>query len=248
MNFLDICKRVDTMSGVQGMIQGVENTIGVQSVIVNAVAEGFLDLQVERLNWIFMRRTAKFGTTPGQYSYSIIEAVGPDATTDLHDPTRPYNVFGRWQKKHLWDSYFIEADDAAGNITSRKPLRFIDYRTFRSRFLMSGKDPSVKEGKPTFITAHDVTNELILHPTPDKRYWVYADYFVEPQLLTRNSEVPILPASFHLILVYRGLERLANHYSNPSIYQRYSAADAVMLGNLYRDQVPAEVAEKYPVA
>jgi len=246
MNFLDICKRVDTMSGVQGHIDSVSNTIGAQAVIVNGVVEGFIELQDDRLNWEWMVRTVQFGAIPDQQEYAvddIFQATLLSQATTTFDPTAEYLAFGRWRRDNPSTSHYIEKYDDDGNRMYRHRLVYLRHDHFRARF-----NDSQSTGQPAYMTYRPDTNAILLHPVPDSRYFILADYYVQPQLLAHNSEIPILPAPFHLMLVYGGLDRLANHYSNPSIYNRYALAHAKMTGSLYREHVPGESVQINPVA
>lgn len=248
MDFLDICKRVDTMSGVQGHIDGVKNVVGAQAVIVNAVAESFVDLQNDRLNWEWMRRTVQFGAVPDQQDYAVNDIfqtspVVQAAAAANFDPTAEYILFGRWRRDNPHTSHFIEKMDASGNRVYRHRLIYVDHDYFRAAF-----NDSQATGQPSHFTYKPNDNTIQLHPVPDERYFIYADYYVEPQLLQHNTEIPILPLPFHMMLVYGGLDRLANHYSNPSIYNRYALAHAKVMGSLYREHVPGEYVQVNPVA
>ena len=228
MNFLSICQKVDVLSGLQGNVQTVEKPIGGQAVLVEGVRDGFLDLQNDRMTWEWMRRMAEFALVPAQQEYTPTYAVPPPAAPL---PTDPYNLFGRWQKKHPMISYRVQDPDTL----KWAKMIFVDYREFRHHLRNQ-----TATGKPRYVTAHEQNNNLLLHPVPDKAYTMQADYFVEPQILQFNTNSPILPSRFHMLLVYRGLERLANHYGNNGLYGRYSVADAKLLGSLYRDQCPGE--------
>lgn len=229
MNFLEICQKVDVTSGIQGMIQNVQNIVGAQEVIVHAVRDGFIDLQEERMTWEFMRRTIAFTTQVDKKEYTNFDIFGAPPVDP--QPTDPYDTFGRWQKLKPLISYRLQ------DLTTLRysKMVFVDFREFRHHLMNQ-----VKTGTPRYVTANEQNNNLLLHPTPDKAYSIEADYFVEPQILNDNANVPILPSRFHQMLVYRGLDRVGNFYGNNGLYQRYAVADAKMTGNLYRDQVPAE--------
>lgn len=228
MNFLDICKKVDIMSGIQGMIQSVESTVGAQEVIVNATQQGFIELQEDRMTWEWMRRTREFPLVPDQGEYTLVQIFGPPPT---FDPLADYTTFGRWQRKYPHISYRCQDPD---DLKWSKVI-FVDYREFRHHLMNQAGS-----GKPRFVTANEQTSNLLLHPTPDKAYLMQADYFVEPQILRANTQIPILPSRFHQLIIYRGLERVGSFYGNPGLQQRYAVADAKMTGQLYRDQLPAE--------
>jgi len=234
MNFLQICQKVDIMAGTQGSFQSVSNPVGAHAVITQAVIDGFLDLQNDRKDFEFMKKAAAFSTNVGTRSYSTSTIFGTQSATD-----DPYDYFGRWQKLDPYSSYFItDPDDSI-----KYMVQYVNYEWFKTAFL----NPGSVNKRPRYITA-DPSDNLLFHPTPDKIYTVAADYFLEPLALQGNAMVPYLPSRFHQLLAYMGLERVANHYSNTSIYQRYAGQAAVLFGQLYRDQVPGKSVRLNPVA
>lgn len=57
-----------------------------------------------------------------------------------------------------------------------------------------------------------------LTPTPDKAYTLTADYFRTPQILLANSDVPRLPAHYHLAIVYKAIMYYGGHDEAASLY------------------------------
>jgi len=68
MNFLEICKKVNQVGEFQGDISSVMAT-GYQAELVEAVRQSFIDIQLERTNWNFLRRDVTFSVTPATTTY-----------------------------------------------------------------------------------------------------------------------------------------------------------------------------------
>ena len=237
MNFLEIAQEVDTMSGLQGMIQSVVAPIGAQAVIVSAIRQGFIEIQEDRMTWEFMRRTGKFMLRGGQDLYQPRSLFPPKPDLNANPTGLPYEVFGRWQRKWPATSYSLRNIDMDTGLPTGtwSLIHCIPYRELRAM-----AQSTTTEGVPRFVAPKDNSDDLVFFPTPDHAYECNADYYVEPQELMGNAQIPILPSRFHRLLAYAGLERVGNYYGNPNLYQRYAVAAAKMHGSLYRDQCPAE--------
>jgi hypothetical protein len=68
MNFLEICKKVNQVGEFQGDVSSVMAT-GYQAELVEAVRQSFIDIQLERTNWNFLRRDVTFSITPSTTTY-----------------------------------------------------------------------------------------------------------------------------------------------------------------------------------
>lgn len=56
MNFLEIVRKANTFSGLQGDIDSVVSTTGLQKTLVEFVNAAYLDIQLLRDNWSWMQR------------------------------------------------------------------------------------------------------------------------------------------------------------------------------------------------
>jgi len=231
MNFLDICKEVDRMSGLQGEIVSVEAPVAAQAVIVQSVRDAWIDLQSDRLYWTFMRRSISFSMTVGESSYNIATVFG-----------NPVNDFGRWDTRVGRVGWYV-TDATTGQTTA---IRFLPFGFFRHRYLVGGAD--LDSGPPTYITADPVDGTLYFSSKADAMHTISADYYMEPQILRLNVDVPILPSRFHKVLAYKGLEYVAGHYTNYGLFTAYATPAAKMHGQLYRDQLPGEYVVQHPIA
>lgn len=56
MNFLEIVKKANTFSGLQGEVDSVSFVSGIQKVLVEFVVAAYLDIQLSRDNWAWMQK------------------------------------------------------------------------------------------------------------------------------------------------------------------------------------------------
>jgi len=90
-NFLQICKDVNTLVGTQGEFLSVVDPTGYQEEIATTVNKVYLEVQLKRADWKWMRRVATFNTIPTLTTYLVT------------DPTIfPENDFGTWKLENVY--------------------------------------------------------------------------------------------------------------------------------------------------
>jgi len=102
MNFLQLCQETNTYCGFQGSITAVTGVTGYQARLIQEVKRAWMDIQRERYNWDFLRKSEDFDTDSSTTEYSLATIFG---TAD-HD-------FGRWITNSIMYDY--------------EPLKYVDY-------------------------------------------------------------------------------------------------------------------------
>ncbi len=80
-----------------------------------------------------------------------------------------------------------------------QPLFFLDYEEFKKKSV----DYSSPD-QPAYITITP-SDKLRCHPAPDAVYTIEADAFIIPETLSVDSDVPLLPSEFHMLIVWKAL-------------------------------------------
>ena len=192
MNFLELCKAVARDSGT---VAGIPSFTTVAAVtgrveqVVGWTAQAWVDIQNERNDWKWMRRTfdkpllaATAAYTPASWSLDRVSRWLPDRinyrTMSLYDPS-----IGR-------------ADEVK--------LREISYDKWRDMY-----DMGVHDNQRPSHWAVSPTNELLFGPTPDKVYNVRGEYRLKPQILALDADVPEMPDDYHMLIVGEALKLMA---------------------------------------
>lgn len=213
MNFLEIVKDVRRLIGVQGDGPAlVESAVGVELVICDSVKYAFVDIQNLRQDFRFLDETKTFNTIIGQDNYTLQQIFLSV------DP-----LFRSYQK----DTFRIVAG-------TKRILYYQDYKAQEIKYLNR-----TQTGIP-FEFSIGPKNDITLKDIPDSIYAVSFRYYRSPQILTASTDVPILPTSFHRLITYKALERMAIYLGQPEIFRGYSLETARMSGHLMRDQVPKQ--------
>jgi len=225
MNFLSICQRVNSLSGLHGTYSDVESTKDLQRKISEGVNEQWIALQNLRSSWTFMiRRYSLFNCTQGKETYTVAEVF------TLADEDQ--DTLGTYIK----DSFFLDHEPLIYKNPEQFP--YIDNTT---------------ESKPTWFTI-DPHNNTIYLGLPDDAYNFDIYYRAQVQDLftaqpdpanpgeffSPNLNIPALPENYHNILVYAGLAAFATFTQDSGMYQQWQMEYEKGLGQLMREYVTSQ--------
>ena len=198
MNYLQIVQRVHSESG--------RSTAAPTSVVgandrhlrlFNWAADAWRDLQGER-DWRWMRNTLDATLTAGQQTYS-----GADLGA-----TR----FGRWRKEDHDYSPYVYVDGAPNAIW---PMTYWQLDQMRARFIYRTWGASTP-----IAWSYNEANELLIGPQPALAYKLRIEYWKEPSELAADDDTPDMPDRFHMLLVWRALQDVANFDAAPEVLAR----------------------------
>lgn len=215
MNFLQMCQRVFTEGGVSGQIGSVQNQTGEAGRIVGWVASAYREiLNDQGSTWKFLRKTAVVQLTSGKNTYSfddlnLAEGVQWD-TREMRVAINP----------DMSDETFLEHRD---------------YSSFRNYWLFSSRR-SVRS-RPLDASVNDDT-ELVLAPIPASDYWLSLQYQIAPADLTQNDDIPVIPARFHMAIVWRALRHYGMFEAAPEVVSRADTGYKETMLQLEIDQTP----------
>lgn len=219
MNFLQIINRVRTNCGVSGpALTTAQNLSGESLNIANWTNEAWLDIQAQRTNWEWMRKTATFSTVTSQPQYTI-------AQIGLTD-------FGAWAR-----DTFRNYDTSVG-LSSEIFMEYIDYDAWRDGYEFGALRQT--QTRPTVITIGP-DKSIGLGPFPISGYTVLGDYYSVPTEMAADADIPDLPTQFHLAIVYRAMMAYGQYESAPEVYNRGAVEFDKWMRRVYADRLPEVV-------
>lgn len=204
MNFLALCQTLRSECGLSGT--GPATTAGQTGEmlrLVNWINAAYMDIQAAHQDWEFLRKSFTLATL-GSSGGSLKTSYAPVADIGLSD-------FGMWCKKT-----FRVYSTAAGT-NSETFLTDEDYEAWRNVYLF-GAQRSVAN-RP-FVVAIAPSKALCFGPHADTGYTVVGDYYMAPQPLVNDTDIPILPTQFHMMIVYRAMMFYGGYDAAPEVYQR----------------------------
>lgn len=216
MNFLAIVNRVRTNCGVSGpALTTVVGQSGESLNIINWTNEAWMDIQTQREDWEWMRKTATFPTVTGQPLYTI-------AQIGLTD-------FGAWAR-----DTFRNYDSTVGT-NSEIFMEYLDYDAWRDSYQFGALRQT--QTRPLVMTiAPD--KSIGLGPFPISGYTILGDYYSVPTEMSADTDIPALPPRFHLAIIYRAMMAYGSYENAPEVYTRGANEFDRWMKRIYANQMP----------
>jgi hypothetical protein len=237
VNYLQLCQRTATECGVASgssitsALPTVIGATGSLARIVNWVATAWTELQMAHEDWIWMRSSnilgkgVSFQTIAGQASYPI--GVGPGT------------VGIAWADFGKWDEEAFRNQTTTEGYLDEIFMDNIPYDSWRDSYML-GAMRGVKT-RPVAI-AVGPNQSLNLGPPPDAEYTITGDYFVAPQELALDTDVPLhIPSRFHMLIVYRAMIEYGGYEAATEVTQRGIDKNARMYAQLLSVRAPRMV-------
>lgn len=180
MNYLALCQRLRQEAGLSGTGPiSVLNQTGEMKRVVDWVAAAYEDIQNLHATWRFLRTSFSFSTINTVQDYT-------PATVSLTD-------HATWIKQDI-RLYSAVSDEAL--------LAYYPWEMFRQAYFIGSN--RTLTGRPSAVTVRP-NNALALWSIPDDVYTVNGEYYKTAQTMSANDSNPLLPARFHMIIVWKGL-------------------------------------------
>ena len=199
----------------------VTSQTGVLARYVTWIADAWTELQQDRDDWFWMRKSFTVNTTSsdGDYAY-----------TDCTD-TVSLAAISRWSRwyKHSFKCYLT-----ASGVGAEYPLRWVEWENFRYRYRYGTQTDS----SPRHVSM-DPTLKFVLGPEPDAVYTVTGDYQIGPQTLAADADEPEMPSRFHKLIVYEAMIKYGMNSVAPEILNRAAMEAPKLRSPLMRMQLPA---------
>jgi len=217
--FLKLCQDVARESGTvsgTGQPASVMGNTGRLEKIVNWTADAWVAIQNSKTAWRFRRKEFSGALLVNTAQYTA-------ASFDVLD-------LSEW----LQEQELLTVYKTSMGVSDESPLLLLDWADYR-RFYKRGQQDA---GRPS-VYAISPQGELCIGPKPDAAYTIQGEYVRTAQFLTANADVPIIPADYHDIIVWKALIMLADH--DEAAFQRNINAEPKFreyYSNLCRSQLP----------
>ena len=197
MTFLELVQELHRECGVAGStVATVVNQTGESGRLVNWIKQAWHELQLEREQWWWMRK-----------SFNLVTVAG-DGTDAAADCTPAMTDLGEWKT----DSFRIYRQ--AAGLTDEGTLSFKQYDLWRNLYALNAQSNQ----RPIFVTVKPDMS-LGLGPAPDDIYVMTGDYFAAPGSMADDTDEPTgLPAQYQMDIVFRAGMKYAAFESAPEVY------------------------------
>ena len=121
-------------------------------------------------------------------------------------------------------------------------MSFMSWAAYRYQYRLGGQT-----NQPPAHYAIDPQNNLLLGPKPDGVYVASGEYQRSGQTLAADADVPEMPDRFHLLIVYRGMEKYGAFHAAGEVFTRGQYEGSRLMTELELDQLP-DIALGRPMA
>lgn len=190
-----------------------------QQRICEWITDAWLDIQKSRQEWIFRRRSTSFVTINGQGTYTQAEC-GLTAGT-----------LGKWDLDSF-RSYLT-----AVGTSSEQYMAALSYDEWRDVYLYGTARTTYEQ--PLFVARVPSTDGLALGPIPRSGYTIVGDYYLAPQILAVDGDIPDLPERHNSLgIVWKAMLDYGYYKLKTEAIQRATSKYAIFLHELETDQLP----------
>lgn len=192
----DLSRESGTVSNFTSQPAAVTGQVGRNAKVIAWVRDAWIDLQNEHDSWRFRRKS---------FTSALIASTGT-YTAASFSLTDHY----KWVGGRAFSDPFTIYDSTIG-VSDETPLYWIEYEHFK-RLYQRGTQT---DDRPQFWSV-DYDGSLRIGPAPDQAYTFTGEYIRTAQELAANTDEPICPADFHMIIVWYALARLMGHDEAPA--------------------------------
>jgi hypothetical protein len=219
MNLLQLTNQTRVECGVSGpTLSSVQNLTGESARILAWVQQAWIDVQTSKEDWLFLRETFEFNTVASQWEYTAANA----GLTD----------FGNWKR----DSF--RASSVNNLYRDEQLLNYMDWTTYRNLYRYANMRNTLARPVVVSITPN---KDLAFGSTPDQIYTINGEYYTQPVSLSADTDIPGIPARFHMIIVYRAMMYYAGYESAPEVLSRGDFEYRRLYSRMEIDQLPTIV-------
>jgi hypothetical protein len=218
MTYLQLCNRLIQKCGISGNpLATLQSATGEMARVVSWIDEAYLNIQQLQPDWDWMVGEVSFPTVAAQAFYT-------PAQCGLSD-------FAAWDEK----SFRVYFNDPG--IRSEVFLRWLDWADWRDTYLYGNL--RLTAGMPVHVSMRPDNRALALGLLPDDRgYTVDGQYFRAPQALVADGDVPLLPARFHLLVVYQAMQYYGAYEAAAEVFAQGKEQYVKMMRRLVADELP----------
>ena len=201
MNLRQLVQRAYRECGLTGDGPStVLNQSGRSNDVIRCVLQAFEEVQVARTDWAWDWRRTAFALTNGVDSYDPVTAPAFNISSGVR----------AWVR----DGAYVYRSSLGE--TSRNWLEWEEWQAFRTRGV-----PVVNSQPVLFSTAPDETLRYFPRPNQDDFIAVH-EYWLKPQTLAADTDVPRMPAEYHMAIVWKAVMGYAQTYKD---WTRHDSAE-----------------------
>lgn len=227
MTFLELARALRQETETAGAAAAPSTVVaqtGELKRLCDWIIAAWQDLQNAKTQWRWMRRPFTFNTVANDDSYAYTDVTDVDATGVI---TR----FSHWWAHDECDPYLAYL--SSGGVAGQYRLIYLPWEQFKWQYRFGTQNAT----QPIHVSV-DHSNNLVLGPKPDAVYVVTGDFQRSMQTLALDADIPEMPVAYHMLIVYRAMEKYGANSVAAEIFARAQLEVARLMGALEDNQLP----------
>jgi hypothetical protein len=208
---------------------------GEASRMVNWVNDAWNEIQMEQYEWNWARTWLQFTTITNQQQYTPSSIF---ATATVYEGTASLPAGSALSTFQLqqWVRRSFRCFPTAQGVNGEQILNFMPWDDFRNIYMYATQMSTYT--RPV-IASVGPDKSLWFGPIPDVTgYTITAEAWLSPQVLTLDTDVPLMPPQYHMAIVYKMMLKYAGFESAPEVAARGEKELDDMMDRIYTDQLP----------
>jgi len=219
MNLLQLVNQARVECGVSGPALSTAQNLSGESLRMAAwVKQAWIDIQTSKEDWLFMRNSFTFNTTAQVWEYSATDA----GLTD----------FGNWKR----DSF--RCSTVGFDHKDEQLMNYMEWTTYRNLYQYANMRQTY--ARPVVVSIMP-NKDLAFGAIPNLAYVIDGEYYTQPVDLVADTDVPLIPARYHMMIVYRAMMYYAGYESAPEVLSRGDFEFRRQYSRMEIDQLPTIV-------
>lgn len=221
--YLQLCTylRSETTDAGTGPTAVTGNT-GELARMVKWVADAWTELQQDREDWLWMRKSFTVDTVASDGAYEYTDCTDTVSAAAI-------SRFARWYTgPEDWKCYLTST-----GVSGEYFLPWLEWEDFKRLYRFGTQT----NGPPAHVSM-DPTQAFVLGPKPDAIYTISGDYQTGPQVMTADGDEPEMPARFHALIVYEAMSKYGGTRVAPEAMLRAVSEGGRLRFALELDQLP----------
>jgi hypothetical protein len=219
MDRLTLARRLSRECGINQIgPSSTTNQTGEYLRVVTWIDDAYKSVQLVSSQWQFLRKEFSFSLTAAKVAYTPAEALLTD--------------FSEWVSDDEGDSedfrIYLTASD-------EQFMTYMPWEMFRVAYMVGTQ--RTMTGRPSVYTIKP-DDALMFYPIPDAVYTCVGEYFMVPDVMELDKDIPIFPARFHEIILYRAMMYYGAYSQEPDKYAVGEREYKRLLRTLKKSQLP----------
>jgi len=215
LTFIGLCQELAMLASIPGGgPSSVVGQTGENLRVVSWAQRAYTDVQQRHETWDFLKKDLSFSTVADQQAYTLADM----GATDLN----------------LLDTESLRIYQTAVGVADEQFMVGWDHDSMRDTYQYGAQTP----GRPTCFAQRE-DKALILGPKPDATgYTIVGRYWRTPHVLVADTDEPLIPNHFRMVIVYRGLLKYAGYEAAAEVKTFALEEYGVLMRALERNQLP----------